>query len=281
MIGESVCGWDEEWQGEMKMINDGLASCDNKIYSFLMIGQSNMAGRGDPEDVKERENEKCFMLKLGRWQILRRPVNPDRGVFSDFFKSGVCLAEGFADHLQKATERNVGMIPCADGGTALSQWMPGEVLFDHAVMMAKLAMRSSELTAVLWHQGESDCRSESDVALYKERFIQMVTELRRQLGAPRLPVIIGELHHGLGENALNWIFENRPERLNRIFYEITEELPYCTVVSAKGLTLKEDGLHFDSRSLMALGERYSVAYLENFSNFVVDPRPEESVADPS
>ena len=52
---------------------------------------------------------------------------------------------------------DVGLICCADGGTEPDQWQPGEPLFDHAVYQAKLAMRSSQITGVLWHQGESDC----------------------------------------------------------------------------------------------------------------------------
>lgn len=50
------------------------------------------------------------------------------------------------------------MIPCADGGTKIKQWQPGELLYDHAVAMAKLAMRTSKLCGIIWHQGESDCR---------------------------------------------------------------------------------------------------------------------------
>ncbi|MBQ7353180.1 MAG: sialate O-acetylesterase [Clostridia bacterium] len=244
------------------MTNDGLMIADNNIYSFLTIGQSNMAGRGDISDIEEKENNKCFMLKLGRWQMMRRPINPDRGAFSGFFKSGVCLVEGFADRLQKHTQKNIGIIPCADGGTALSQWMPGEVLFDHAIMMSKLAMRTSTLSAILWHQGESDCRSECDIAQYKERFIKMITEMRRQLGNERIPVIIGELSHDLGENCLSWAFDDRPKRLNQIFHEIGNELPFCGVVSSEGLMLQNDGLHFDSRSLIEFGERYFEKYCE-------------------
>ena len=35
----------------MKSIPDGIQKEDNKIRSFLMIGQSNMAGRGDFSDL--------------------------------------------------------------------------------------------------------------------------------------------------------------------------------------------------------------------------------------
>ena len=174
------------------MIRDGLDKVENQIISFLMIGQSNMAGRGDFGEVEPIENEKCYMLRMGRWQPMSEPINPDRDVLRPEFHSGIGLAASFADEYARFTENETGLIPCADGGTKLSQWMPGEILFDHAVCMTRLALRTSKLGGILWHQGESDC-NEEDVKTYKENFIAMITELRRQIGAEDLPLIIGEL----------------------------------------------------------------------------------------
>jgi hypothetical protein len=42
--------------------------------------------------------------------------------------------------------------------------------------------------------------------------------------------------------------------------EIAEEIPACAVVSAEGLTLKPDGVHFDAPSLRVFGRRYFEAY---------------------
>ena len=121
------------------------------IHSFLMIGQSNMAGRGKINEVEPIKNDKIKVLKNGRWQNMFSPVNPDR------VTSGISLAESFADEYAKEHNVEVGLIPCADGGTSLSQWREGGLLFDHAVFQAKLALRTSEIVGVLWHQGEVDC----------------------------------------------------------------------------------------------------------------------------
>lgn len=48
------------------MFNDGIAKKE-KVQSILMIGQSNMAGRGAIKDVEPIKNGKCFMLRMGRW----------------------------------------------------------------------------------------------------------------------------------------------------------------------------------------------------------------------
>ena len=67
------------------------------IHSFLLIGQSNMAGRGRFDEVAPIENENIFVLRNGIFRPMHLPVNFDR------FFSGVCLAESFADAYQKET----------------------------------------------------------------------------------------------------------------------------------------------------------------------------------
>ena len=51
-----------------------------------MIGQSNMAGRGDIGDVEPIHNSNCYMLRMGRWQPMTEPVNTDRAVFSGKYR---------------------------------------------------------------------------------------------------------------------------------------------------------------------------------------------------
>ena len=241
------------------MFNDGLSSVSSQIHSFLMIGQSNMAGRGELDDVEPILNTNCYMLRMGRWQAMSEPINPDRSFVRGTFRSGVSLAASFADELSRHAGIQVGLIPCADGGTSISQWMPGEVLFDHAVMMTRLAMRSSTFSGILWHQGESDCNTEEDLLAHRQKFCTMITALRRELHAETLPLIIGELaadydaKHGMGD---------RPARMNAAYHTLAKELPFCRVASAKDLTLKPDGLHFNAQSCRIFGRRYFEKLLE-------------------
>ena len=133
------------------------------MHSFLLIGQSNMAGRGYLNEAHDIDTSRIFTLRNGRWARMFRPINPDRSF------SGVNLAESFADAYQKEHNVEVGLIPCADGGTSLSQWRVRGLLYDHAVMQARLAQRTSTIAGVLWHQGEADCGEELH-PLYEEKF---------------------------------------------------------------------------------------------------------------
>ena len=223
----------------------------------MFMGQSNMAGRGAFGEVPKIENASCYMLRMGRWQPMREPINPDRPIFEGKYSSGVSLGASFADEVARRTGESVGLIPCADGGTRIDQWMPGEILFDHAVMMTRLAMRTSVFSGILWHQGESDCRSDERVALHVEKFVSMISALREALGAQELPLLIGELAYGLDARE---DMGDRPHRMNQNYREIAAQLPHCALVSAEGLTLKADILHFNSSSLREFGKRYADAY---------------------
>ena len=240
------------------MIKDGITETQFDITSFLLIGQSNMAGRGDFGEVAKIDDDKCFMLRMGRWQRMSEPINPDRAVLEGDFHSGTNLGASFAYRYRTHFDRKVGLIPCADGGTRISMWMPGTPLFDHAVFMTRLAMRSSSFGGILWHQGESDC-NDREFPHYKDRLIRMICAIRSELDAENLPFILGEIPW---EIDLKWNHGDYPPKLNAIIREVASELPNCRVVSSKGLTMKPDGIHFDSRGLREFGNRYFDAYLD-------------------
>ncbi len=233
------------------------------VHSFLLIGQSNAAGRGFFTDEAAQPLDtldgRIKVLRNGRWQVAFRPINPDRNF------SGTCLAESFAKEYALAHEGvDVGIIPCADGGTQLSQWLPGEILFDNAVNCAKLAMRTSTLKGILWHQGESDCTKEKYTA-YEEKFKLIMDSLRASLGMPELPIIIGGLGDFLAQHE-TWqnIRENFGE-VNKALVSLGNSYPNCAFVSAEGLSSNPDKLHFSREALAEFGIRYYKAF-EKFDN---------------
>lgn len=233
------------------------------MKAFLMMGQSNMAGRGDFGEVPEISDPRIFMLRNGRWQMMSEPINPDRGVFPTGeygIHSGIGPAASFAEEYLKQYGCEVGLIPCADGGTRISQWQPGTPLFDHAMMQAELAMRSSEIAGILWHQGESDSYSIENIGRYADQFLNMIEAARTRLGAPDLPVIAGELGYFLpGYAGGKYRFYGA---LNRELHALQARLPRYAVASASGLTSRPDSLHFNSKSCREFGKRYFEAYRE-------------------
>ena len=218
------------------------------IHSILIIGQSNMAGRGFKEEVEPVVNDKIKVLRNGRWQNMFFPVNPDRAF------SGVCLAESFADLYAKEHNVEVGIIPCADGGTSLDQWRVGGLLFDHACYMAELASRTSTISAVLWHQGESDCEDEK-YPLYEEKFTKIMNEFRKRLDLYDVPFLLGGLGDFLPE-CQHWNNLGNYSYVNDALAKIAASNKMTGFVSAKGLGANPDNLHFSAASLREFGVRY-------------------------
>lgn len=226
------------------------------MHAFLLIGQSNMAGRGYLNEAHEIDTSHIYTLRNGRWLNMFRPINPDRSF------SGVSLAESFAEAYSKKHNVDVGLICCADGGTTLDQWMPGELLFDNAVNNAKLAARTSEIVGVLWHQGESDC-TEERYPTYQARFEIMMQALRKELNLNNTPFILG----GLGDYLELYPLKNYIH-INQALKSIAENNEMVGFVSAEGLTANPDNLHFNAESLYHFGIRY----FEEFEKLNVNQR---------
>ena len=225
------------------------------IHSFLIIGQSNMAGRGLLAEAEPFHSNggKLKVLRNGRWQKMYRPVNPDRPF------SGTCLAESFSKaYSDDHPEVDVGIIPCADGGTSLDQWREGGLLFDHAVNCATLAMRTSHLVGILWHQGEADCK-EGLYPFYLEKITAIMQALRRELNAEELPLIVGGLGDFLKDRVQTPDLVNYPY-VNKALIQFAEQTPHTVFVSAEGLTSNPDNLHFNHLSLQEFGLRYYAAF---------------------
>ena len=245
------------------------------IHSFLLIGQSNMAGRGFKDEVEPIRNKELFVLRNGRWRQMYVPVNADRPF------SGICLAESFADLYQKEHDVQVGLIPCADGGTSLDQWQVGSLLFDHACYMAELASRTSTIAGVLWHQGESECEA-SRFPLYEEKFLPILDAFRDKLGLHDVPFLLG----GLGDFLPNYLSQGTPVpslsnyvHVNAALQTIANIRPHTGFVSAEGLTANPDNLHFNARSLREFGVRYYEQFckLEDKTK-VFHEKPSENLA---
>lgn len=221
-----------------------------------------MAGRGDFGEVPEICHPRCYMMRNGKWIPMSEPVNPDRAIFNAHFHSGVGLSASFAEALAESEpETRVGLIPCADGGTSLNEWMPGGVLYDNAVFHVGLAKRSSEVAAILWHQGEADSTDETLARSYLDRLRSFFASLRRDAGLEGVPVVVGELGEFVARfSAANGGKCRHYTIVNEALHAFADSDPLVAVASSKGLESKPDLIHFCSAAQREFGLRYYRAY---------------------
>lgn len=236
--------------------------------SFLMIGQSNMAGRGFQHEVPAIYSDNIHMLRNGKWQMMVEPINYDRPV------SGVSLVSSFAAMWNMDNQDDIiGLIPCAEGGSSLDDWAVEKELFRHAIMQTKFAMENSELAGILWHQGESDS-SNGNHKHYYEKLHHIFTTLREELQVPDIPLIIGGLPDFLGKKGFGQHCTEF-DLINKELQKYASEQENCYFVTADSLNANPDGIHINAESLRRFGVRYYKAFAHR--EHIIDALPNEEL----
>jgi thiol-disulfide isomerase/thioredoxin len=224
---------------------------------FLLIGQSNMAGRGVVEAQDREPIPNVYALGEDlTWRPAVDPLHFDKPTIA-----GVGIGRSFARRvLEQRPGAGIGLIPCAFGGTSLNEWSPGGKLFQDAVRRTREAMKAGKLAGILWHQGEADSADMKLASSYAERFSKVIEALRRELGSPATPVVAGGLGEFLHERKGNP--QPFASVVNEQLAQVPRAVPASAFVTSKGLVHKGDQVHFDSASLRELGRRYADAYLK-------------------
>ena len=117
------------------------------MKSILLVGQSNMAGRGFITDVEPIINEHIKVLKNGRWQFMEEPIHQDRAV------AGIGPAASFAQLWVDDIKTKHWTHPLRSGGTSIDDWAPDQILTQHAISEHNLQWKQVNSLAC-WHQGK-------------------------------------------------------------------------------------------------------------------------------
>ena len=234
------------------------ASSEAPLDVFLLVGQSNMAGRGPLGDDDPAPMPGVYALTAdGGWALARDPLHFDKPRVV-----GVGPGVSFGQALHAARPgRTVGLVPGAVGGTSILAWTPGASdeatdthPYDDAIARthAVLEAHGGHLAGVLWHQGESD-GSQMTAAEYAEHLDALVARLRAEFGEPDLPFVAAQLapYYIAGHPAA--------AAINEAVAGLPDRVRHTAFVTAEGLTDKGDGTHLDAASARTLGRRYAVA----------------------
>jgi hypothetical protein len=231
-----------------------------EFHLFLLVGQSNMAGRGAVAEEDREENPRVLMFdKNNRWVAAVDPMHFDKPAVV-----GVGPGRTFGLELAKAMPGvTIGLIPCAVGGSPIDTWKPGARdaptnthPWDDAMKRAKAALEAGVLKGILWHQGESDSKAEL-AGGYEVKLRELVDRFRETLAAPDVPFLAGQMGR----------FPERPWDEHKLLVNQAHELlpkrvARTAFVSAEGLGHKGDEVHFDSAAARELGRRYAAALLK-------------------
>ncbi len=227
-------------------------SAGNSGYDlYLLVGQSNMAGRGFLEKEDTVVNNNVFVLGAGDTVIpAKEPLHYDKKNRG----SGPGLAFGKA--ISKAYPgRKILLVPAAVGGTKISYWTPDNSrgLYKEAIRKAKVAMNYGTLKGMVWQQGESDSNSK-DAPLYKQRLKELIANFGKDLGNDNLPVVVG----GLGD----FLRSKYYPVVNAAVKETASEMGNVRFSEASKLGHIGDSLHFNSKAQRENGLNMAEAMLK-------------------
>ena len=229
---------------------------DPNFHLYLLIGQSNMAGRGVPDAESTQSDPRVLMLtKDLKWVPATDPMH--------FDKPGVGVGPGIAFGKAMAAAQpgiQIGLVPCAVGGSPISAWTPGTYYpgnqshpFDDMLVRIREAQKSGVLYGILWHQGESD---RTNCVGYGEKLTALIALLRKELNAPNAPFVAGEIASFDLKNVAD------TAQFNGIVDNLGTYVTNYACVSSSGTKDKGDHLHFDSASARLIGKRYAEKMLE-------------------
>jgi hypothetical protein len=228
-----------------------------KFHLFLLVGQSNMAGRGNVEQQDKTPHPRVLMLnKEGAWAPAIDPLHFDKSA------AGVGLGKTFGTLYADANPGiTVGLIPCAVGGSPIDTWKPGVFYaatkshpWDDAIRRAQLALKSGTLVGILWHQGESDSNDKLAPG-YEAKLHDLIARMRKELDAPDAPFIVGQMGK-FAESPWN----DAKVQVDKAHQDLPKKVKRTAFANADGLKHRGDKVHFDSPSYREFGKRYFAAF---------------------
>lgn len=229
-----------------------LPEKDSEFHLYILMGQSNMAGRGQiTPALAHVQHSRVYVLdKTDNWAIAKHPVHYDKPEMA-----GVGPGLSFGIEMAKADSNvTIGLIPCAVGGTSIDKWQAGAYdeatqtyPYDEAIARIKLAMKKGVVKGMLWHQGEGNASTKSSQG-YTDKLAKLTAEIRALSGDPELPVVIGEL----GGFSISY------QEFNKVLQEAVDKIPVAAIAASEGLIDKGDKIHFDGASAHEFGKRFAV-----------------------
>lgn len=237
-----------------------------RLEIFLLMGQSNMKGRGKMP-AKPLNNPQIVMMHKPSdgYFLARHPLHltGDPNDFSGSDNAGVGPGLAFAQAIAKAKpDSRILLIPCAVGGTQIAAWQKGRRLYEESVRKAKLALKQApkgktRIAGALWLQGESDSTTKEKLTAYQGRLDQMIKDLRQDLKLPNLPFIactIGELKQS---NV------NDRKAINSILLDLPNRISHTACIDSREFAKSiGDQVHFDTATQSEHGRLYAAKFLK-------------------
>ena len=264
---------------------------------FILSGQSNMVGWGNSSELDSvarfGHDRRLEMFHDGEWIPLRphrapSTVQRERWDIGEFtFGPEI----GFARALAAAWPgRRIGIVKQAVGSTGIMAWSPqwnaadADITGDahkgplYEELLAKsrqaLAVRNARLRGLLWLQGGKDMRDLRAARRYARNLERLIAALRRDLGAPDLPVLVGTYRSGAVPDSLDGFdpadlqaAEGRPGMWDVLLAQerVPGQAGHAAPVYLRDLPTYPGNVHANTAGMLQAGRAFARVFLDRFA----------------
>jgi hypothetical protein len=227
-----------------------ISAAEEHCHIYLLMGQSNMVGRGELTRWPPHPRLPCFN-KAGSWIPAVDPLHETSS--RDRVGPGVSFGHGMLHVVDQ--DVTIGLVPCAVGGSPLSRWEKRGDLYEATVRRAREATKHGTLAGILWMQGEKDAKDAALAKSYEKRLDAMVFDFRHEFGMPELPFVAALPCKELAQR------DDRPgaELVAEALQRLPRRVRHAAIVDSSGLKSTGDQTHFSTESQRELGRRYAQA----------------------
>ena len=251
--------WNREgWKVRAQLAHAVHHFCVGDVY--IVAGQSNAIGTGHGELYEAPEIGVHTLRNCKYWDLATNPMYDGRGCHSPNL--------AFAKRLKKTLNYPIGIIPCAYGGSSLSQWLPQEDGLFYKEMIEAVSGKS--VKGMIWYQGESEgmaCNSEN----YLERFTSFVNTVRDELHNPELPIITVQVGRHTDDFENGTEMDRHYDAVREAQRQAAKTLENVYVIPSIDLGRMTDGIHNSKSSNLLLGERCARLALYKIYGKGIDP----------
>lgn len=224
-----------------------LAQQDSPVHAFVLVGQSNMVGQGDIPLVQFASGN-IFKWDNSAWVTGIEPVH--YGKFGPSMSFALELLK-----LKNDANYKIGLIPCAKGGTSITEWQKGQTLYTDCLNKVKAVQANGAvIEGMLMSQGEADSETKQAANAWGGLAIQFAIDFRSDYGKPYSPFIFAQL--GYDPNANKYPYWMR---LHNLQPEILSGHGNFRMIVTDDLPKNSDKIHFNHDSQVTIGQRFARA----------------------
>lgn len=228
----------------------GAAYAEAPLKVVVCAGQSNMLGKRStvaelPEALQGTQQNLLINFESDGWE----PLVPGKS-YGKYQAKGFGPEVSFAAALSAALNEPIGIIKHSQGGTNLAgQWSGGKPYerLAEAVQKAK-ASKNIEIIAMLWMQGESDCKEQAMAESYQANLEALIQRCRDDFESPNMIFIAARVNPEGERFAYTDVVRTAQETCSAANY---------AYIDCDSLPKVDDGVHYSTAGIVEMGQRFA------------------------